>query len=122
MSDKQTEHGRTTDEAGNPGSGCTEQNAKYERAAEKFESVTPMPKVDLSTLVLSLSSSALVHLGEVPEPESGRTGTDLPLARHTIDVLSMLEEKTRGNVSDDECRLLKDILFELRMKYVQKVR
>jgi hypothetical protein len=123
MSEKHTETNRTGEEPEARPSDCnTEHNAKYEKAAEKFESVTPMPKVDLSTFVLSLSSSALVHLGEVPEPETGLMTLDLPMAKHTIDVLSMLEEKTRGNTSHDECRLLKDILFELRMKYVQKVK
>jgi hypothetical protein len=114
MPEKQTEQDRT--------SGCTEHNEKYERVAETFDSLSPLPKVDLTTFVLSLSSSALVHLGEVPEPESGRISTDLSLARHTIDVLAMLEEKTKGNLSNDECRLFKDILFELRMKYVQKAK
>jgi hypothetical protein len=122
MSEKHPEHDRTSGRAESRPSSCAEHNGKYEKAAETFESVTPMPKVDLSTFVLSLSSSALVHLGEVPEPESGRMTMDLPMAKHTIDVLSMLEEKTRGNTSEDECLLIKDILFELRMKYVQKVK
>jgi hypothetical protein len=81
---------------------------------------SPLPSVDLSTFVLSLSSSALVHLGEVPEPESGETRQNLDLARHTIDIIGMLEEKTRGNVTEDEAGLFRNLLFDLRMKYVQK--
>jgi hypothetical protein len=120
MTEKQTGPDRPDEQA--KSTGCGGNDPKYAQAAEKFDAITPMPKVDLMTFVLSLSSTALVHLGEVPEPESGRVATDLPMARHTIDVLSMLAEKTRGNTTDDECRLLKDVLFELRMKYVQKSR
>lgn len=94
--------------------------SKYEKAAREFEEATPMPKVDMATFVLSLSSSALVHLGEVPNPESGTISTNLPLAKHTIDILAMLEECTKGNITAEEARLFRDILFELRMHYVQK--
>jgi hypothetical protein len=79
-----------------------------------------MPKVDLNTFILSLSSSVLVHLGEVPDPETGQSSQNLPMARHTIDILGMLEKKTQGNLEPDEDTLLKNVLFELRMKYVQK--
>ncbi|WP_245168263.1 DUF1844 domain-containing protein [Desulfobaculum xiamenense] len=78
----------------------------------------PLPQVTFSTFVMSLASSALVHLGEVPEPESGRTAENLALAKHTIDILSMLEEKTTGGLDAEEARLLSGLLYELRMKYV----
>jgi hypothetical protein len=64
----------------------------------------------------------MMHLGEIPEPESGGKAENMPMARQTIDLLGMLEEKTAGNLTADESRLLKDVLFELRMKYVQKSR
>lgn len=76
------------------------------------------PQVTFSTFILSLSSSALVHLGEVPEPETGQTQEDLPLAKHTIDILAMLKEKTNACLDADETQLLDGILYELRMKYV----
>jgi hypothetical protein len=67
--------------------------------------------------VLSLNASALLHLGE-----GGDASThDLPLARQTIDILAMIEEKTRGNLSGEEERLLHQILFDLRMRYARKV-
>jgi hypothetical protein len=88
--------------------------------AKKEQKESPLPKVDLSTFVLSLSSSVMVHLGEVPEPETGQITQNLDMARHTIDILAMLENKTQGNLTQDEERLFRDILFELRMKYVQK--
>jgi hypothetical protein len=92
----------------------------YEQAAK--QGVTNLPRVDFTTFVLSLSSSVLMHLGEVPEPESGQRKVNLDMARHTIDVLAMLEEKTRGNLTAQEEQLLKDILFEVRMKFVQKAK
>lgn len=79
-----------------------------------------MPQVCFPTFILSLSSSALVHLGEVPDPETGKRMENIVVAKHTIDILAMLEEKTRGNLNAEEAKLLKDMLFELRMKYVQK--
>ena len=78
-----------------------------------------LPLLDFSTFVLSMSSSALVHLGEVPEPESGLIRKDIQMAKQTIDILCMLETKTKGNLSEQESRLLRDML-ELRMKYVQQ--
>ena len=78
-----------------------------------------MPKVDFSTFVMSLSSSALVHLGEIPDPDSGAYAVNIEMAQHTIDILTMLECKTKGNLELDEEQLLKDILFEVRIKYVQ---
>ena len=79
-----------------------------------------LPKVTFSTFILSLSSSGMVHLGEVPEPESGQTMENLPLAKHTIDILAMLKDKTEKCLDKDESRLLDGILYELRLKYVMK--
>ena len=79
-----------------------------------------LPKVTFSTFVMSLASSALVHLGEVPNPETGKTERNEELARHTIDVLSMIDEKIRAGLSDEEGRLLRDVLYELRMKFVAR--
>nr|WP_291318509.1 DUF1844 domain-containing protein [Desulfonatronospira sp.] len=80
------------------------------------------PRLDFSTFVFSLSSSALAHLGEMPNPENGQQEVNLPLAKQTIDILAMLEEKTRGNLNPAEEQQLKDFLFEVRMKYVQKAK
>ena len=77
-----------------------------------------LPQVDFSTFVLSLASSALVQLGEVPNPETGRTEKCPEVARHTIDVLNMLNDKITNGLTEKEARLLQDVLFELRMKYV----
>ena len=80
----------------------------------------PMPEVTFSTFIISLASSALVHLGEVPNPETGGTETNLPLAKHSIDVLEMLRAKTENGLEEQERNLLESILYELRMKFVMK--
>ena len=80
----------------------------------------PLPEVTLATFVFSLSSSALLHLGEIPDPETNTVQVHLPLAKQIIDTLGMLQEKTRGNLDPDEDNLLKSILYDLRLRYVQK--
>jgi hypothetical protein len=69
--------------------------------------------------VLSLATSALVHMGVAPDPQGGAAEKNLPLAHHTIDTLEMLQTKTRGNLSDEESKLLQSVLYELRMSYVK---
>lgn len=82
----------------------------------------PMPQVTFSTFVLSLASSALAQLGEVPNPETGKLESDLDMARHTIDVLTMLRDKTQACLDAEERQLLDGILYEVRLKYVIKTR
>ena len=79
-----------------------------------------MPKPTFSTFVLSMASSTLVHLGEVPDPSTGKTTEDISLAKHSIDILTMLQDKIRNGLDKDESRLLDGLLYELRMKYVVK--
>ncbi len=78
----------------------------------------PLPEVSFSTFIVSLASAALVGLGEVPDPASGKTSRDLLLARHNIDVLEMLRQKTSGCLEHEERKLLENLLCELRLKYV----
>ena len=78
-----------------------------------------LPKLDFSTFVLSLSHSAFVHLGDVPQPGGESHEKNLALARQTIDILAILCEKTKGNLSGDEERLLEQVLYELRIRYVE---
>lgn len=91
--------------------------ARFEEATRKDR--VPLPEVEFSTFVFSLSSSALVHLGEIPEPNTQERRIDLPMAKQIIDTLGMLEEKTRGNLEADEDRLLKSVLYDLRLRFVQ---
>jgi hypothetical protein len=84
------------------------------------EGSVPLPEVNLATFIFSLSSSALLHLGEIPNPETDAVEVHLPLAKHIIDTLGMLQEKTKGNLEPDEDNLLRSVLYDLRLRYVQK--
>src|SRR6266478_6447396 len=79
------------------------------------------PALDFNALVLSLGSSVIVHLGEAPDPTSGqkRDKPEFSMAQQSIDLLAMLQEKTRGNLTPDEARFLDNMLYDLRMLYVQ---
>ena len=79
-----------------------------------------MSQVTFSTFILSLASSALMQLGEIPNPDNGLVEVQLDMARHTIDVLEMLHNKTQGCLTEEEKNLLQDILHEVKMKYVIK--
>jgi Domain of unknown function (DUF1844) len=81
-----------------------------------------LPEINFSTFVISLSTQALMHLGEIANPLSGKSEMDVPDAKQMIDVLGMLQEKTRGNLDASEARLIEDLLFDLRMKYVEAVK
>ena len=78
-----------------------------------------MPEVSFAAFIMSLSTSALFHLGEISDPSSGEKKRDLVLAKHAIDTLIMLEEKTRGNLAADEQSMLSNILYDLKMRYVK---
>ena len=76
-------------------------------------------KLDFSGFVLSLNTSALIHLGEIPDPESKQRMLNLPAAKHTIDILEIICDKTKGNLTDEEQKLIEDVVYELRMKYLK---
>jgi hypothetical protein len=79
-----------------------------------------MPKIDFSTFVISLGTSAMYHMGVVGDPARGEPPQkNLALARQTIDTLEMLAEKTRGNLGEQESKLMESLLYELRMRFVE---
>lgn len=79
-----------------------------------------LPPIGFGTFVLSISASALVQLGEAPNPETGeRLEPNLPLAQQTIDILEMLRRKTEGNLDADEQRLIDGVLHDLRMRFIE---
>ncbi len=80
----------------------------------------PLPEINFPSFLLSLSTSAMYHFGDFPDPGSKETKRDLAAAKQTIDILNMLKEKTEGNLDDREKELLDGILFELRMRYVKE--
>jgi Domain of unknown function (DUF1844) len=77
---------------------------------------------DLGALLMMFASSALINLGAVPDPETDQRRLDLGQAQAAIDVLLMLRDKTRGNRSEQESRLLEDILYDLQMRFVRAAR
>lgn len=77
-----------------------------------------LPEVTFSSFIMSLNTSALFHLGELDHPETGERVTDLDLAKHSIDILNLLQKKTKGNLDNDEDKLLSSILYELKMHFV----
>lgn len=81
-----------------------------------------LPEINFSTFIISLSTQALMHLGEIANPLSGKSETDILVAKQMIDILGMLQEKTRNNLDTGEETLIEDVLFDLRMKYVEAVK
>ena len=89
-------------------------------SADEAPGADRMPKIDFSTFVISLGTSALYHMGIVNDPEQGEAPQkNLALAQQTIDTLEMLAEKTRGNLGEQEAKLMESLLFELRMRFVE---
>jgi hypothetical protein len=97
--------------------------AQESKAARAFsERRAPIAEITFGTFVVGLSTQALMHLGEIPDPHTNQSSTDLPAAQQLIDIIAMLQEKTHGNLDRDEEAMLEAILFELRMKYVERAR
>jgi hypothetical protein len=74
--------------------------------------------IDFSTHVLTLASSALIALGKMPAPDGEQHPIDVETAKHLIDVLAMLEAKTKGNLDETEHKLLASLIYDLRVAYV----
>jgi hypothetical protein len=94
-------------------------------AQERVDSAaqnSALPEIDFSTFIISLSTQALMHLGEIANPVSGKVEADISVAKQMIDILAMLNEKTRGNLNSSEAQMMESILFDLRMKYVEAVK
>lgn len=102
-----------------------------ERDDRPAETAAPPPQsqqqeaalpLNFSTFILSLSTQVLVHLGEIPNPIDNKLGADLLAAKNMIDILGILKEKTKGNLDNSESGLLDTVLYDLRLKYVERVR
>ena len=78
-----------------------------------------LPEINFSSFLLSLSSSVLLHLGEIADPQSGEKKKDLVLAKQSIDIINLLQEKTKGNLTQEEEKLLEHLLYDLRMRFVK---
>jgi hypothetical protein len=89
-----------------------------EKTKEEKGSV-PLPEINFSSFLLSLSSSTLLHLGEIADPQSGEKKKDLILAKQSIDIINLLKDKTKGNLTQEEEKLLEHLLYDLRMRFVK---
>ena len=79
----------------------------------------PLPEVDFTNFIFSLSTSVLIQLGEIQDPFTQKSAKNLPLAKQTIDLIGMLKEKTKGNLTPEEERVMEYVLYDLRMRYVK---
>lgn len=81
-----------------------------------------MPEVTFPAFVMSLNTSALYHLGEIADPQTGQKVVDLDLAKHAIDTLVLMQNKTKGNLTEDEEELLKNIVYDIKIRFVKAVK
>jgi len=121
---KGNEEGNITgDETGKPKAADPDGETEKEEAKEtpsQESSEMPLPEITFPSLIFSLSSTALFHLGELPDPQTNEKKKDLPLAKHTIDTIAMLKEKTAGNLTGDEEKFIENVLTDLRLRYVKE--
>ncbi len=96
-----------------------QEEAKKAGAAEPEAGEMPLPEITFSSFIFSLGSSAFIHLGALPDPASGEAKKNLPLAKQTIDLLALLREKTRNNLTSEEEQLFDPLLYDLRMQYIK---
>jgi hypothetical protein len=111
-----------TDRPADPGAARAESTASPGDQRLHSEPERPLPPADFATLVLSLGSSAVAYLGEDPAGDDKKKARNLPMAKHAIDLLSVLEEKTKGNLSGEEQQILESLLFDLRLRYVEAIK
>jgi len=78
-----------------------------------------LPEINFINFLFSISTSALIQLGEIEDPTNPQTVRNIPLAKQTIDLIGMLKEKTKGNLTPDEAKLIENVLYDLRMRYVK---
>ena len=117
-----TEAGREEPEKTEGPSAAGPGKAESEGRERKPEEELHLPEINFSSFILSLSTSALMHLGEVPDPVTKKVDRSLPLARQSIDLLGMLREKTRGNLTPDEEKLIDHLLTDLRWRYIREAK
>ncbi len=94
------------------GEGFTMDNSKENKPSE----------IDFSTLIYSFATGALISMGLAPDPQTKKTQKNLPMAKQNIEILTMLQTKTKGNLSEDESKFLENILTEVRLRFVEASR
>jgi hypothetical protein len=118
--EEQKEHGFVVIDRRSSAGEAEGEAAPTQSAADAAMPPWTAPRVDFAVLVHSFFVTALYHLGIAPDPETGQTAPPNPtLARQNIDILELIEQKTRGNLSADEAGLLEGLLYEARMRFVE---
>jgi hypothetical protein len=102
--------------------GKQEPGAGEKDRGEKWSDNELLYEFGFSTFILSLSTSALVHLGELPDPITNKKEINLQLAKQTISIIEMLKEKTKGNLTKEEGSLLDNVLYDVRLKYLNQAK
>jgi len=95
-------------------------NYKKEDDSSSKNKDIPLPEINFATFILSLTSSAMLHFGDIADPVSGKKERNLTIAKQTIDMIDMLREKTKGNLTKDEEALVENTLYELKIRYVKE--
>lgn len=106
------------EESGGPSVGQKE--TRDEKSSQQQAQDVPLPEVNFANFVFSLIHSAMLALGSLPDPATGKTEKHLPMAKHIIDTIAMLQQKTQGNLTEEERRLIDDSLYDLRLYYVKE--
>lgn len=97
----------------------TESTKTSEAAGPQAEE--PLPEISMASFIMSLGTSVFFYLGDLPHPETGATEKNLPLAKQTIDLLGLLREKTRNNLTSEEENIFDHLLYDLRMRYIKEI-
>jgi hypothetical protein len=114
------EDGKAADASSDTKETPVDASSSAEAKTPAGQELPPRPPIDFPSYLLSYYTQGLVLLGEVPNPYTNKKEEDVEAARHTIDILTMLEQKTKGNLTKEEQQLMETVLYELRMKFMAK--
>ena len=97
-------------------------NEEIDVKLEELDDSISASEIDFSSFILSLSTQAMIHLGEIPNPITNKKEKELTLAKQTIDLIGMLKEKTKNNLTENEEQLIENLLYDLRIKYLNDIK
>jgi hypothetical protein len=111
-----------TDKRSSSRTGGEEHREEDRKPSEKKLFSASLPEIDFSTFLFSISSTALLHFGDIPDPMTDKREKNLPMVKQTIDIIEILKEKTKGNLTPEEGNLIDNILYDLRMRYIRELK
>ncbi len=122
---KDKDLGAQNEKPNHPGHTSTDSAGSKSTTTDKIGSeqrTSQLPEISFASFIISLSSSALYLLGDIPDSATNKTQRNLTLAKQTIDILGLLKEKTVGNLTREESQMLESLLYDLRMRYVDELK